>query len=208
MTKNRVFISVVAKTWQKYGYKRGWLRARRATLIQIGLKMGGGSWLWRLLSVSNRTTNIVITFRHGREKADQHNVLTSSAFLISDAYNFKDLKIKPKHHHHIDDLNDQHTYRPCRKWPREPSLPQFVTSRGSCHSPPKGQPRLLYFTQKILPPHPYLLHKEIIPLLQINNLCQKMVPRLMPYFLGSAAPEVKSRFSDPQYLLENEEVFR
>ena len=48
----------------------------------------------------------------------------------------------------------------------------------------------------------------IIPLSQINNLCQKMVPRLMPYFLGSAAPEVKSRFSDPQYLLENEEVFR
>merc|ERR1712109_290716 len=35
-----------------------------------------------------------------------------------------------------------------------------------------------------------------------------MVPRLMPYFLGSAAPEVKSRFSDPQYLLENEDVFR
>jgi len=40
------------------------------------------------------------------------------------------------------------------------------------------------------------------------TLLPKMVPRLMPYFLGSAAPEVKSRFSDPQYLLENEEVFR
>ena len=55
-----------------------------------------------LLSVSNRTTIIVITFRHGRKNADQHNALTSSAFLISDAYNFKDLKIKQKHHHHID----------------------------------------------------------------------------------------------------------
>merc|ERR1712227_687788 len=40
------------------------------------------------------------------------------------------------------------------------------------------------------------------------TLLPKMVPRLMPYFLGSTAPEVKSRFSDPQYLLENEEVFR
>ena len=56
--------------------------------------------------------------------------------------------------------------------------------------------------------HICLMRAVIIPLPQINNLCQKMVPRLMPYFLGSAAPEVKSRFSDPQYLLENEEVFR
>ena len=35
-----------------------------------------------------------------------------------------------------------------------------------------------------------------------------MVPRLMPYFLGSATAEVKSRFSDPSYLVESEEVFR
>ena len=113
--------------------------------------------VWRLLSVSNRTTIIVITFRHGRKKADQHNALTSSAFLISDAYNFKDLKIKQKHHHHIDDY-DQHTYRACRKWPGEPSLPQFASSRGSCHSPPKGQPRLFWFTQMSLPPHTHLLN--------------------------------------------------
>merc|ERR1712154_420406 len=37
------------------------------------------------------------------------------------------------------------------------------------------------------------------------TLLPKMVPRLMPYFLGSASAEVKSRFSDPQYLLESEE---
>ena len=84
--------------------------------------------------------------------------MTSSAFLISDAYNFKDLKIKQKHHHHIDDLNDQRTYRPCRKWPGEPSLPQFASSWGSCHSPPKGQPRLFWFTQMSLPPHTHLLN--------------------------------------------------
>merc|ERR1719479_478495 len=40
------------------------------------------------------------------------------------------------------------------------------------------------------------------------TLLPKMVPRLMPYFLGSATAEVKSRFSDPQYFLESEEVFR
>merc|ERR1712203_825141 len=39
-------------------------------------------------------------------------------------------------------------------------------------------------------------------------LLPKMVPRLMPYFLGSASAEVKSRFSDPGYLIESEEVFR
>merc|ERR1712141_216072 len=40
------------------------------------------------------------------------------------------------------------------------------------------------------------------------TLLPKMVPRLMPYFLGSASAEVKNRFYDPQYLLENEEMFR
>jgi len=40
------------------------------------------------------------------------------------------------------------------------------------------------------------------------TLLPKMVPRLMPYFLGSASAEVKSRFSDPGYLIESEEVFR
>ena len=41
--------------------------------------------------------------------------------------------------------------------------------------------------------HIYFMRGAIIPLSQINNLCQKMVPRLMPYFLGSAAPEVYSK---------------
>merc|ERR1711990_1004380 len=40
------------------------------------------------------------------------------------------------------------------------------------------------------------------------TLLPKMVPRLMPYFLGSASAEVKSRFSDPQHLIESEELFR
>ena len=36
----------------------------------------------------------------------------------------------------------------------------------------------------------------------------QMVPRLMPYFLGSASAEVKSRFSNPQHLAASEELFR
>merc|ERR1712037_1007870 len=40
------------------------------------------------------------------------------------------------------------------------------------------------------------------------TLLPKMVPRLMPYFLGSASAEVKSRFSNPQDLAATEELFR